>query len=319
MAQEYDLALKSLVDRFPEAFAKLVLGEAVVKLELLDKELPASKKSVDYLCKITIERERFILHIEFQSSYDARMPERMFQYAGRITEKYPGLPIYSVVLYLNEADRHKLFPGFFELKVRNRRKTYHEFDVIKIWNIDAKTILGQELKGLLPLVPLMQYEESESEQIAVRCIQEIQVINDPKLQADALAGLYVLSGLKKSNLVWRRIMDENMSKWLEQSVTYQEILSKGLKKGEKQGLERGLQKGLQQGLQQGLQKGVTDGLIRSILAVLRARFGEFKEKKLAQRLHNFDESRLSELVALAVITKNLSTFEKLVNGHAKKR
>jgi predicted transposase YdaD len=229
------------------------------------------------------------------------MPERMFQYAGRITEKYPRRPIYAAVIYLNEADRHKNFPNVYEMLIRGKRKTYYEFDVIKVWEIDAETILNQKIKGLLPLVPLMRYEGTQAEQIVSRCIEEIQEIEDRNLQADTFAGLYVLSGLKKlKHIIRRLIMDERIEQWLEQSETYQEILSRGLKKGE----------------EIGRQEGVTEGLVRSILAVLHARFGEFTEEELAKKLRTLEESRLSELVTLAVTAESLAEFEELVKDQS---
>src|SRR5665648_315748 len=81
--QDYDITLKYLSDKFPKHFVNLIFEGFEGDVELLDKELPLSRRNSDYLVTVkggTCVDEDFILHIEFQSSHDVKMPERMLSY-----------------------------------------------------------------------------------------------------------------------------------------------------------------------------------------------------------------------------------------------
>ncbi len=99
--QGYDNTLKYLSDKLPHHYVDLVFEECKGDIALLDRELPSTKRESDCLIKVsdTTKHTEFILHLEFQSSYDANMPHRMLSYYTRILDKYE-LPIYPVVIYL---------------------------------------------------------------------------------------------------------------------------------------------------------------------------------------------------------------------------
>lgn len=78
-----------------------------------------------------------------------------------------------------------------------------------------------------------------------------------------------------------------MLELLKKSETYQEILAEGEAKGE------------------------AKGLARSILAVLRARFGDLPEN-FSIHLQGFAPPQLDELVVKAMTIENLAAFEAVI-------
>jgi len=92
-----------------------------------------------------------------------------------------------------------------------------------------------------------------------------------------------------------------MLEFLKKSEAYQEIRTEGRTEG------------LEEGRVEGLREGETQGVIRSILAILGARFGQLPQN-FFDRLHELDVSRLSDLVVKAMSIESLAAFEALIQN-----
>lgn len=53
LAQEFDLVIKALVERYPEHFVQLVRGIHVEKVKRIEKEAVAVKRESDILLSVT--------------------------------------------------------------------------------------------------------------------------------------------------------------------------------------------------------------------------------------------------------------------------
>ncbi|MCI0697720.1 hypothetical protein L0337_37700 [candidate division KSB1 bacterium] len=298
MAQDYDVTLKVLLKNFPQDFARVVFKNAEAQIELLNLELPATKHYTDALLKMTVSGETFILHVEFLSSWEKDVPERMHSYAARIAAQYPGFGVYGVVLYINEEDRDKPFPSFYESRILGELRSFHKFDVIKIWELDADDILRQQIIGLLPIVALMRQKNEAREKVLRDAIQQVQQkVEDPGLRAEMYAAMYLFSGLKQLRaLVTKLLKEANMLELLKKSETYQEILAEGEAKGEAKGETKGLRK----------------GWISSIISILHARFGDIEADALVTQLQSLDDDMLNKLVVEAISVESLEAFQKLL-------
>lgn len=262
-----------------------------MEIELLDRELGATKHFVDALAQLKIGDEMFIFHPEFFSEHEKDIPERMYKYSARIMDKYPGLGVYGVAFYINEADRNKPLPNVFERRVLGKVRNYYEYDVINIGELDAGAILRQKITGLLPLAPLMKYAREEAENVMREAVQQLQrQVDEPQLRAETFSALYLFSGMRQLQSITKKLLQEaNMLEFLKKSEAYQEIRTEGLQEGE------------------------TQGVIRSILAILGARFGQLPQD-FSDRLHGLDVSRLSDLVVKAMSIESLAAFEALIQN-----
>lgn len=287
--QEYDIILKYLSDRFPEDFVKLVLYGFQGRVYKVDKELPVAKREVDFLAEVEKEETRFLLHIEFQSSYDPRMPERMHSYMARIVEKYQ-MPVYPVVVYLNEEDTPKEVMTSYEIFLGGRRILRFNFHVIRIWEIDPGEIIKGELFGLMPLVPLMKHK---GEGIIKECITKVETMQDSPLKADIYASMSVLSGLKYSREFIKGLIKEEI---MRQSVIYQDIF----------------QEGKIEGMVEGITKGKVEGKVEDILSILSTRFHQIPDGVEEKIKGIRDDIKLKELLTKAVQVKDLDEFIKLL-------
>ena len=152
--QDYDITLKYLSDKFPKHFVELIFDGFEGEVTPLDRELPTNKRQSDYLVKVKDTASskgdgKFILHIEFQSSYDADMPQRMMAYYARIVDKYQ-LPVYPVVVYLNQGNKKLNIPDEYVNSIYDEDIMRFKYRVVKVWEIDPNRIVGNALYAGCP-------------------------------------------------------------------------------------------------------------------------------------------------------------------------
>ncbi len=104
---------------------------------------------------IFLESEELILHIEFQTDPKEDIPYRMLDYATRLYRRYPHKPIHQVVIYLRKNDSAKVRQNDYQ-----QGKTYHQFEVIRLWEQPSETLL--QTPGLFPFAILAQAEKPEN-------------------------------------------------------------------------------------------------------------------------------------------------------------
>ena len=273
---QYDIISKRVSERFPADFAELILGKSIRKIEVLPRELPLTEHRSDGLCKVSEEDQKFILHIEFQSSHDSKMPERMLSYYVRIMDKY-DLPVYPVVIYLNPKDAGRAIENSYTSRVRSRQVIAFSYEVIRIWDIEVAYIFDNHLYGLYPFTPLAKGAKLNE------CIEKVdRAVKDKYLDSDTYMCMRVIAELKYSKEVIENMLDD----LLEKSEIYRELIEKG----EKKGMEKGMEK--------------------SIISVLITRFGDIPDK-VSQRIYNIHNSSvLRDLLKLAVTSRDIDEFER---------
>jgi len=123
---KYDLTMKPLSAEFVEDYVRFALGrpashaEVVELVELvdLDKELPALMREVDFVAKVEVEGEHFVLLVEFQTAGESDVPQRTLGYSWRAYERYE-LSVYPVVVVFRKSGalRDRLDLRALELEV----------------------------------------------------------------------------------------------------------------------------------------------------------------------------------------------------------
>lgn len=293
--QDYDITLKYLSDRFPEHFVNLIFEGFEGDVALLDRELPTNRRESDYLVKIKdsgCDEEIFILHIEFQSSHDADMPNRMLSYYARIREKYK-LPVYPVVVYLNPDDHGCDIKNTFANSIYGEEIIKFKYKVLKVWESDSRMIIDNDLYGLYPIIPLTEHRSTDDRKCLEVCFDLIQNIDveDKVLKADMSVCTGVLAGLKYPKKLIKNLMKVEI---MRESVIYQDILNEGMEKG--------------------MEKGREEGIEKSIVSVLSARFGNIPAY-LSDMIYNTkSQSRLDKLLRLAATSRTINEFERMTKN-----
>ena len=94
-----------------------------------------------------LQSDQTILHCEFQTKPDPKIPFRMADYRLRVYRKFPTKRMVQVVIYLRQTDSELVYQDRFELNNLESR-----FNVVRIWEVEPEVFLSTP--GLLPYAAL---------------------------------------------------------------------------------------------------------------------------------------------------------------------
>ena len=227
MTKPFDATMKELLESDPRAWLELLLGRELGDVRILNVDLSTITTEAD-LVLLVAEVEPWLVHLEFQCSYDPTLPLRLQRYNILVNYRH-RLPVQSMALLLCPgADgpamagllQHRLPDGFI----------YHEFryNVVRTWERPADEILAGGL-ATLPLAPLARVKENELPTV-IHAMQERLGREATKNQAETLwTATYILMGLRYSDELIDRLLEGVQD--MKESVTYQKILREGRAEG----------------------------------------------------------------------------------------
>jgi len=184
---------------------------------------------------LVAEVEPWLVHLEFQSSYDPTLPLRLQRYNILVNYRH-RLPVLSMALLLCPEADGPAMNGLLQQKLPDGL-IYHEFryNVVRAWERPADEILAGAL-ATLPLAPLAKVKESELPAV-IHAMQERLDREATQNQAETLwTATYLLMGLNYSNELIDRLLEGVQS--MRESVTYQKILGEGRAEEAKRILKR---------------------------------------------------------------------------------
>ena len=178
----------------------------------------------------------WIVHVEFQSSYEAQLPLRVQRY--NILARYRHcLPVQSVVILLRESADGNNLTGLLEDRLPDGF-LYHQFryNVVRVWEQPVEDILAGNL-ATLPLAPIARIPSGELSRTIQLMEERVEREATPAESREIWTATFLLMGL---------IYPENLATsllhgkaFMNDSVTYQAILREGEAKGEAKGKAEG--------------------------------------------------------------------------------
>lgn len=217
----YDNICKFIAENFKDDLATWLLGSPIKLTELSPTELSNEPIRADSL--ILLQSDDLVLHTEFQTNADEEMPFRMLDYRVRVYRRFRNKEMRQVVIYLRKTTSPLITKNDFRLE-----KTYHEFEVIRLWEKPTERFLT--VPGLLPFAVLSQTKDPTM--VLTQVAEVIEAITDQRLQRNIAAASAILAGLLLQKDVISRILRSEM---MRESVIYQEILQEGEAKGRAEG------------------------------------------------------------------------------------
>jgi len=240
MAKPWDDTMKRLVRENPQHFVRWLLKGAQFK-DFLSIELKSWTIEADaLLCVALANGKELLLHIEFQSTDDTNMAQRLLEYNILATHEHKK-NVYSCVIYLRKANNVPKSPLIWMTPNGYEILKFH-FVVIELWELLAEDIMEMGLVGLLPLIPLTK---NGKEYIATEKMIETIVAEQPGL----LEWAKIFAGLV--------FKDQADHEWLERKFAmYDDIISESWV------------------IQEAIQKGRREELTRLILKLVQERYPE---------------------------------------------
>ena len=218
----YDKVLKENAEALVKAFA----GVAIVSMEpIKDKIQTTIEREFDfaYRTKFASGQEE-IIHLEFQSSSELYMHERMLLYHALLRYKY-HLQVQQLVIYLG-APAHGMTLEISGINI------HFKLQVLSLNELDPETLIRSQVPEVIVLGILARHKEEQKEALLRSVIKKLgQVCHDELKLRKYLKQLQVLSRLRKfdptliQNYIDMPIIDISADSY------YQLGMEKGVEKG----------------------------------------------------------------------------------------
>jgi predicted transposase YdaD len=236
MPKPYDDAMKKLVGGNPQDLVSWVIPGAQFGKQL-PFELSVENIYADGLLQATLDGKEFLAHVEFQSSYDGRIGERLLEYNVLASRQYDYLPVYSCVIYLKNHGSVPHSPFLRGLPNGEEVVRFH-YRSIELGKLAAGELLQTGLVGLLPLLPLTK-DGARREVIEEMITGLVSAEKTESLWIGyALASKVLIDDLK-----WLKRRFAMLEDILRDTPVYQEVLAEGEEKGLEKGRELGFKEG----------------------------------------------------------------------------
>ena len=227
MSKLFDATLKHLTEEYPQDWARLVGFPESAPVTVIEADLSTVTAAADKVLRVD-DPDPWLLHLEFQASYDARLSHRLLQY-NVLFEVRHALPVRSVAILLCPKADGKAMTGHMQVKLPHG-KPYLEFeyDVIRLWQLRPETILAGGV-GTLPLMPLTRVARPDLPRL-IREMGRRFGRQAGQAEIDTLwTATYVLMGLEYEKEFANQLLKGVRS--MKESVTYQAILEEGREEG----------------------------------------------------------------------------------------
>jgi predicted transposase YdaD len=176
-----------------------------------------------------------LYHLDFQSSPDPELPQRLFQY-NALLHVATGLPVHTMAVLLRpRADRSDLTGEWGYAGVPDRGETSFRFEIVRLWQVPIETFLNGPA-GLLAFAPFARLPGDAPREdvlpgllthVAQRAIQELP---EPTAKR-VLTAICVLLGMYLPSELRAQLMRDAMPVDLMDSNFVREIFEEGEAKG----------------------------------------------------------------------------------------
>ncbi len=235
MSKPYDATSKDLLETDPAGWVTF-LGCAVPSsaVGMIDADLSTVTTDADKVIRVD-EPYRWLLHLDIQTGSDSSLDRRLLRYNALLHARH-GVPVASAVVLLRRAANMTWLNGCLSVAPPVGPAWEFRYEVVRVWERPASDFLNGPL-GLLPLAPLADVNAADLPAVVTGIRARLGVEVARPLAAKLWSAAYVLMGLKYNEALIDSVLSGVMQ--MEESVTYQAILRRGMQDGIQQGIQQG--------------------------------------------------------------------------------
>ncbi len=224
----FDATLKHLLEMNPRAWAKLLGAGDHEHVELVDSDLSTVSPRADKVFRF-VKPEPWLMHVEFQASYDSQIDWRTLQYQVLLVRR-EQLPVHSVVVLLRAEANGPATSGVLTCQdfLDGAQSLWFRYRVIRLWEISVEELLSADL-ALLPLAPIANVSLEEIPTVIEKMEKRFAELSSDTDRKDFWTSTYLLMGLKFSKTEAYEFLKGISA--MKESTTYQAILEEGAEKG----------------------------------------------------------------------------------------
>jgi predicted transposase YdaD len=228
MTKKVDIGSKRLISLAPDNWVQWVTQRKDIRVkEFISSEFQWISRDNDVLIKAENPEGEFLILNELQLRYNEKVPLRMTAYIALARERY-NLPIYPVLINILPHVKTPNIPNFYQQEFMGM-KSYQDYQVINLWEIEASLVFAENLSSLLPFVPILKGGGEETiVREAVIKLRENEQLRDLEPLLSFFASFVLEIPIVQQIMRWDMTV-------LRESPWYNEILKQGLQQGEQQG------------------------------------------------------------------------------------
>jgi predicted transposase YdaD len=227
----FDTTLKALVQAYPADWIAFLGLSPAGPVEVVDANLATVTAEVDKVMQVG-GAEPWLVHLEFQSSYDPTIDQRMHRY-NALLDGDRHLPVESILVLLRARADGRAVTGEYRraLPGRDAYLTF-SYEVRRLWREPVRELLDGAL-GTLPLAPLGA-TTLDSLPGVLSAMDQRFAEEAPLAEANRLRVVtYTLLGLQYPPTVADQLMPGIRN--MRDSSTYMAIVEEGLVRGRVEG------------------------------------------------------------------------------------
>jgi predicted transposase YdaD len=225
MTKKVDIGSKRLISLAPDNWVQWVTQRKDIRVkEFISSEFQWISRDNDVLIKAENPEGEFLILNELQLRYNEKVPLRMTAYIALARERYK-LPIYPVLINILPHVKTPNIPNFYQQEFMGI-KSYQDYRVINLWEIEASLVFAENLSSLLPFVPILKGGGEEAiVREAVIKLRENEQLRDLEPLLSFFASFVLEIPIVQQIMRWDMTV-------LRESPWYNEILKQGLQQGE---------------------------------------------------------------------------------------
>ncbi len=236
MPGPWDDSLKMFISENPQDFAAWLFRGAHVTGKLRT-EFKKRTIDADALLDVIWDGERFLVHIEFQSTNDPNIGERLLEYSFEARREHK-LPVYSCVIYLRDYGDVPQPPLRWEVANDLEVLQFH-YRSIELGKIPTDELRRIGRVGLLPLLILTKGGATYN--VVEEVIAELEAAEKPELLpiTELLASLVFKN---EADQVWIERTFAMLKDPLRDTPAYQRFLKEGRELGREEERQQSLER-----------------------------------------------------------------------------
>ncbi|TAE45712.1 MAG: hypothetical protein EAY69_09960 [Cytophagales bacterium] len=224
--KQYDNIFKENIEPVFLALCENYLQIDIEKTEEINDKLQTTiEREPDFLKIVhSKKREKFILHIEFQSKDESDMIYRMQEYYAILKKKYQ-IPIEQIVIYLDKN------PSKMQTQLPEN-EIFNGFQLLSLHEIGYKNFIDSEIPEEVILAILCNFEEEKVEKVLEKIILTLKKISKDEITLQKyVRQILILSRLRNFTNIFHEIIQNNMPITLDIDIENDVLYKRGEIKG----------------------------------------------------------------------------------------
>lgn len=230
--KRFDSLTRPLLENHPLDWLALFGLASGERVSVVDSNLSTITAEADKVLLVEAP-ERWIVHVEVQSTYQSELPQRLLRYNVLLNVRHE-VPVHSVVVLLfPDADGPALSGRYEQASPDGRCRIGFDYQVVRPWQEPLETLAAGI--GTIPLASVAVPSKDDLPALLER--MKTEFVRHPTRDEGEIwaAFLFLVGGHFKDKELVERLLREIQAMNMRDNVAYQVILDEGREEGQRKG------------------------------------------------------------------------------------